>query len=416
MSNSKSSVWKSYRFPLILLAGIILGCIIGFNSPDFAKKLSPFGDIFINLMFTAVVPLVFLSVSSAVSNMADLKRLGKILSNLLLVFVVTGIIASVLIIIVVTLFPPAQGMDIVLEAGKLEQIDVGQAIVNTITVPDFVQILSREHMLPLILFSVFFAICVTLVDKEGVISGALEKLNEVFMKMVSIIMYYAPIGLGCYFANLTATYGEELLGTYARAMMVYYPLCIAYFFIAFYAYAWWAGGKLGVKVFFKNIFNPAITSLATCSSLATLPVNLTAAKKMGVEKDVREIVLPLGATMHMDGTCLSSILKIAVLFGVFGQEFTGIGTYLTAILISVLGGVVMSGVPGGGLIGEMLICNIYGFPPEAFPIVAAIGFLVDPPATMVNASGDAVAAMMVTRLTEGKDWLKKKVEEGKVII
>ncbi len=130
---------------------------------------------------------------------------------------------------------------------------------------------------------------------------------------------------------------------------------------------------------------------------------------MQVPKDIRDIVLPIGATMHMDGTALSSILKISFLFGIFGMEFSGMGTYITAVLISVLGGVVMSGVPGGGLIGEMLIVTIYGFPPEAFPIVATIGFLVDPPATMINASGDAVASMMVTRIVEGKDWLSKKM-------
>ncbi|MFY9612371.1 MAG: cation:dicarboxylase symporter family transporter, partial [Tissierellaceae bacterium] len=93
-----------------------------------------------------------------------------------------------------------------------------------------------------------------------------------------------------------------------------------------------------------------------------------------------------------------------------GKDFTGIGTFATAILISIMSGVVMSGVPGGGLIGEMLIVNLYGFPAEAFPIVATIGFLVDPPATLVNATGDTVAAMMVTRLVEGKDWLKKVMD------
>ncbi|MDD4377543.1 MAG: dicarboxylate/amino acid:cation symporter [Eubacteriales bacterium] len=416
MSNlNKSSIWKSYRFPFILLGAIILGCIIGWLSPNFALKLSPFGDIFINLMFTAVVPLVFLSVSSAVSNMVDLKRLGKILKNLLLTFVVTGAIASIIILIMVKLFPPAQGVTISLESGALEEISIGSAIVNAVTVSDFSEILTRSHMLPLILFSIFFAICVTLTDKSGKISRALDKLNQVFMKMVNLIMYYAPIGLGCYFASLVANYGPQLVGSYARAMAVYYPICIAYFFIAFFAYSYWAGnGMDGVRVFFKNIFNPAVTSLATCSSLATLPVNLASTEKMGVKKDIRDIVLPLGATMHMDGTCLSSILKISFLFGIFGQDFSGIGTYFTAVLISILGGVVMSGVPGGGLIGEMLICNIYGFPPEAFPIIAAIGFLVDPPATMVNASGDAVAAMMVERLTEGKDWLKKSLNESKL--
>ena len=416
MTNSeKNSVLSSYKLPLILLAGIAIGSMIGAFAPDFARKLAPFGDIFINLMFTAVVPLVFLSVSSAVSSMVDLKRLGKILSRLILVFVTTGVIASIIILFVVKIFPPAEGVNIVMEAGELEQISLGQAAVEAVTVPDFVQLLSRSHMLPLILFSIFFAICVTLTDKTGEISRMLDKLNQVFMKMVNLIMYYAPIGLGCYFANLVAEYGPQLLGTYARAMAIYYPVCILYFFIAFFIYSYWAGNGInGSKVFFKNIFPAAITSLATCSSIATLPVNLAGAERMGVDKDIREIVLPLGATMHMDGTCLSSILKISFLFGIFGQDFSGIGTYVGAVVISVLGGVVMSGIPGGGLIGEMLICNIYGFPPEAFPIIAAIGFLVDPPATMVNLTGDAVAGMMVARLIEGKDWLDKKIQTGEV--
>jgi len=237
-------------------------------------------------------------------------------------------------------------------------------------------------------------------------------LNKVMMKMIGIIMLYAPIGLGAYFAALIAEYGPQLLGAYLRSMAIYYPLCIAYFFIAFLAYSYWAGGKEGTRIFFKNILSPAVTSLATCSSIATLPVNLTATEKMNVPKDIREIVLPIGATMHMDGTALSSILKIAFLFGIFGQDFSGIGTYITAVLIAVLGGVVMSGVPGGGLIGEMLIVTIYGFPPEAFPIVATIGFLVDPPATMINASGDAVASMMVTRIVEGKNWLSERVSKA----
>ncbi len=416
MTNSeKNSVLSSYKLPLILLAGIAIGSMIGAFAPDFARKLAPFGDIFINLMFTAVVPLVFLSVSSAVSSMVDLKRLGKILSRLILVFVTTGVIASIIILFVVKIFPPAEGVKIVMEAGELEQISLGQAAVEAVTVPDFVQLLSRSHMLPLILFSIFFAICVTLTDKTGEISRMLDKLNQVFMKMVNLIMYYAPIGLGCYFANLVAEYGPQLLGTYARAMAIYYPVCILYFFIAFFIYSYWAGNGInGSKAFFKNIFPAAITSLATCSSIATLPVNLAGAERMGVDKDIREIVLPLGATMHMDGTCLSSILKISFLFGIFGQDFSGIGTYVGAVVISVLGGVVMSGIPGGGLIGEMLICNIYGFPPEAFPIIAAIGFLVDPPATMVNSTGDAVAGMMVARLIEGKDWLDKKIQTGEV--
>ncbi|MDY0236482.1 MAG: dicarboxylate/amino acid:cation symporter [Gudongella sp.] len=412
MSNSinRNSLWKNYRFPLLLLTGIIVGSIIGIVFGEKAKVLSPLGDLFINMMFTAVIPLVFLSISSAVGNMMNMKRLGKILGSMFSVFMVTGAIAAVIIIFVVKIFPPAEGVNIVMEAASLEKISVGDALVNAFTVSDFPLLLSRSHMLALIVFSILFGFCVSAVGGEdNKIAQALDMLNKVMMKMISIIMYYAPIGLGAYFAALVAEYGPQLLGAYLRSMAVYYPLCIAYFFVAFAAYSYWAGGIEGTKIFFKNIITPAVTSLATCSSIATLPVNFAATEKMNVPKDIREIVLPIGATMHMDGTALSSILKISFLFGIFGMEFAGLGTYVTAVLISVLGGVVMSGVPGGGLIGEMLIVTIYGFPPEAFPIVATIGFLVDPPATMINASGDAVAAMMVTRIVEGENWLTQKI-------
>ncbi len=410
----KNSLWKNYRFPIILLAGIIIGSIAGLIFGEKAKVVAPLGELFINLMFAAVTPLVFLSISSAVGNMLNMKRLGKILGSMFLIFFITGGIAAIVIIIAVKIFPPAQGINIVMEAGVLEEIDLGTAIVDAFTVDDFPKLLSKEHMLPLIIFSILFGLCVSLTsDKNNKIANALDSLNKVMMKMVSIIMLYAPIGLGAYFATLVAEYGPQLLGSYLRSMIVYYPLCIIYFFVAFSIYSYWAAGKEGTKTFFKYILSPAVTSLATGSSIASLPVNLEAARRTGVPKDIREIVLPIGATMHMDGTALSSILKIAFLFGVFGQEFSGIGTYVTAFFIAILGGVVMSGVPGGGLIGEMLIVTIYGFPPEAFPIVATIGFLVDPPATMVNATGDVVASMMVTRAIEGKDWFKKQTRKVK---
>ena len=408
---NKKNFWQYYRFPVILVSSIIIGCIIGLVLGEKAKVLKPLGDIFLNLMFTLVVPLVFVTISSAVSSMVDLKRLGKIIGYMLLIFVITGFIASVIMIVTVTVFPPAEGVNIAMEApGDVEALNTAEQIVKAITVTDFPELISRRNMLPLIIFSVFFGLCISLIgEKAKIVTDLLNVLSEVFSKMVSLVMYYAPIGLGAYFAALIGEYGPELLGSYARAMAVYYPICILYFFIAFYFYAYYSGGKEGVSLYFKNIFPAAITSLATQSSIATLPVNLQGAKRMGVPKDIREIVIPIGATTHMDGSCLSAILKISFLFGLFDVPFEGIGTYLTAIVVAVLSGVAMSGVPGGGLIGEMLIVNLYGFPAEAFPIVATIGYLVDPPATMLNATGDALASMMVTRIVEGKNWIAKKL-------
>ena len=410
---NKKSFWKNYSFPILLLTGIAIGSVIGIILGEKATVLKPFGDIFINLMFTAVVPLVFITISSAVGSMINMKRLGMILGYMLLTFVVTGAIASIIIIIAVKIFPPAAGVNISIPTPEaVKPVSLGEQFVKAVTVSDFPQLLSKSNMLPLIIFSVLFGTCVSLVDDEKKsIAAGLEKFSKVMMKLIELIMYYAPIGLGAYFAALIGEFGPQLLGSYAKAMIIYYPICIFYFFAAFSVYSFYAGGKNGVKVFFGNIFNPSITSLATQSSIATLPVNLEAAKNMGVPKDIREIILPIGATMHMDGTCLSSILKISFLFGIFGKDFSGIGTYLIAIVVSVLGGVVMSGVPGGGLIGEMLIINLFGFPMEAFPIIATIGFLVDPPATWLNSTGDAVASMVVTRMIEGKNWIfGKKID------
>lgn len=409
MVEKKISVWKNYRFPLILIGSIAIGSLIGLIFGEKATVLKPFGDLFLNLMFTVVTPLVFATIASAVGNMVNMKRLGKILGNMFMLFVGTGLIAAVLIIVVVKVLPPAQGANLALEAaGDLETVKLADQIVGALTVNDFSKLLSRSNMMPLIVFSIIFGFCVSSIGGEdNIIAKFLDSLSNVMMKFVGIIMLYAPIGLGAYFANLVGEFGPQLLGAYGRAMAIYYPVCILYFFIAFSGYSYFAGGKQGVKTFFKNIISPSITSIATQSSIATLPVNLNSTKNMGVPKDIREIVLPIGATMHMDGTVLSSILKISFLFGIFGQDFSGMGTYVTAILVSILGGVVMSGIPGGGLVGEMLIVSLFGFPPEAFPIIATIGFLVDPPATWINATGDSVVSMMVTRLVEGKNWMSK---------
>lgn len=401
-----------------MISSIIIGSIIGLIAGEKATVLKPFGDIFMNLMFTAIVPLVFTTIASAVGNMMNMKRLGKILGSMFGVFVLTGIIAGIVIITMVTIMPPAQGVEIAMEAAEeIETVNLADAIVNALTVSDFANILSRKNMLPLIVFSIMFGFCVSACGgEESYVGKLLNNLSDIMMKVIDIIMKYAPIGLGAYFANLVGEFGPQLLGAYARAMLVYYPTCIFYFIVFFTLYAYWSAGKNGVKIMYKNILPPTVTSIATQSSVANLPVNLEAASKIGVPKDIREIILPIGATMHMDGTVFATILKIAFLFGIFGKPFTGIETYVTAMVIAVMSGVVMSGVPGGGLIGEMIIVSLYGFPSEAFPIIATIGFLVDPIGTCINSVGDTIASMMVTKLVEGKDWLEKRLKAGEVTL
>lgn len=399
---------KNYRFPLTIIAAILVGSLIGVAFGAKATVLKPLGDIFLNLMFTAVVPLVFATIASAVGNMTNRTRLGKILGWMLAVFFATGLVAAVVIIIAVKLYPPAQGVNIPLRAGTGETVALADRLVKAVTVSDFSLLLSRSNMLPLIVFSVMFGYCAGTMGENNIMSRALTAFSNVMMKMVDLIMLYAPLGLCAYFASLVGEFGPQLIGAYSRAMILYYPLCIMYFLVAFAVYAFLAGGKNGVRKFFVNILSPAVTSLATQSSIATLPANLEAADKIGVPKDISGIVLPIGATMHMDGSVLAAILKISFLFGIFGMEFAGWSTYLVSIVIAILSGVVLSGVPGGGLVGEMLIVSLMGFPPEAFPLIATIGFLVDPPATCLNVCGDTVASMMVARIVDGKNWMMRK--------
>lgn len=401
---------KNYTFLLSLLSGITIGTFAGIVLKEKAVFLKPFGDIFLNLLFTCVVPLVFFSISSAVASMTNLKRLGKILFLMMFIFIVTGIISSMVMLVGVKLYPPAQGVSIPLEAHTfIENDKVGERIVKAFTVSDFGDLFSKKNMLALIIFSLLLGIATSLVgDKAKFFTQFLSSGNVVMGKVISLVMFYAPIGLGAYFAYLVGVLGPQLMGSYLRAMTLYYPVALLYFFISFSGYAYLAAQWQGVKKFWSNILPASLTALATGSSVATIPTNLESAKRIGVPEDIREVVIPIGATIHMEGSCLSAILKIAFLFGIFQMDFSGTGTFLMAIGIAILSGTVMSGIPGGGFLGEILIVTLYGFPPEALPLISMIGTLVDPPATMVNATGDSVASMLVARILGGKNWMKDK--------
>lgn len=394
-------VWKNYKFPIILLSSIIIGCIIGIILKEDALNLKPFGTIFVNLLYVVVVPLVFFTISSSISSIKSLKKLGKIFRVMFVVFIITSAIASIFMLIGVKIFNPVGNIVLTLTEGTKETIDIGSKIVDMLTVSDFYQLLSKSSMLPLIIFSIILGFAVGMTkDESHKISKALDSMSKVMMNVIKIIMYYAPIGLCAYFAALVGEYGKEIIGSYARSMIFYYIMAVIYYIVFYTIYVYIARGKKGVKDFFKHAFTPTVTSLGTCSSLASLPSNLECANNLNIDDDVARTTLPIGATMHMEGSAMASILKIAFLFGVFGKSFTGIDTYLVAILISVLSGVVMSGIPGGGLIGEMLIVSLYGFPLEAFPIIATIGWIVDPPATCLNVVGDVSSAMLIEKHVE----------------
>ena len=387
---NKKSVARNYAFLAVMLGAMVLGCIAGLLFPVTrdaegavvqagATVLKPLGTVFINLMFCIVVPMVFASISSAVANMRSRARAGKIMGITIGTFVVTGAIAAAIMYLLMRLFPPVLAPWTDIPAGEMgEYASLSQLLVNFFTAEDFVGLLSRRAMLPLIVFSILFGFGVNLNGgRETPVGRFLEDLSAVMLRVVKIVTYYAPIAFFGFFADLVATYGSQITVNYGRAMLVYYPLCAVYVFTAFPLFAWFGGGHRGPAVMFRHILKPAVVSLGTCSSVATIPTNMEEAADTGISKDVSDMVLPLGATMHMDGSCFSCVG--------------------------------MSGVPGGGYIGDYIICSIF-FPNQmelAFPILVTIGNLVDPPATMINSAGDYVVSFIVSRFVDGKDWLQK---------
>lgn len=412
---AKKSFFKNYGFIIFMLTGIVAGCLVGALKPSLGSKLAPLGTVFINLMFCVVVPMVFCSIASAISNMSSAKRAGKVMGITIATFLVTAAIAAVIMYVVVRFFPVVTGDYKATEGTVDSTLGVADMIINFFTKPDFVELLSRKAILPLIIAAVFFGFGVQMSGgKESMVAKLLDNLTACLMNVVKIITYYAPIGFFGFFASLVATYGPDLIGDYSRTLIVYYVLSFVYMFVFFPIYARFGGGKGAVKVMWKHLFRPAAVSFGTCSSVATIPTNMEVCEETGVSKEVSNIVVPIGATMHMDGSAMSAIIKVAFLFGVFGLDF-GTGEAILAIIVAVFSSVAMSGIPGGGGTGELVLCTLF-FPDQlaiAFPIALAIGNLVDPPATMVNSAGDYVATYIVSRFVEGKDWLQKKINGSK---
>ena len=417
----KRSFFKTYGFLLFMLLGIGLGCVLGAVFPTVrdengavlspgAAVLEPLGTVFINLMFCVVVPMVFCSIASAIASMPSARRAGKIMGVTLVTFLATAAVAAVLMYIAVRLVPLVRGQYTPTEGAVDAPLSLGEMVVNFFTKPDFYELLSRRAILPLIVFSILFGFSIQLSGgKEGLAARLLRDLSGCMMKMVELLTYYAPIGFLGFFSTLVAGYGPSLIADYGRALGLYYGMSFAYVLIFFPLYARFGGGKGAIKVMFSHLLRPAAVAFGTCSSVATIPTNMEQARRTGISPEVADIVLPLGASMHMDGSAMSAIVKVSFLFGIFGRDLSSWEAVL-AIVVAVLWSVAMSGIPGGGSTGELVLCTVF-FPDQlalAFPIAIALGNLVDPPATMVNAAGDYVACFIAERFVSGKAWLRSR--------
>lgn len=398
------AIIDSYSSIILLLVGILTGSMIGLFVPTAVPYIKPLGDIFLNLLFVAVIPLIFFSISSSIANIESNNKLGKILSYMSLTFIITLTIAAILTIIGLYLFPVTATVDpnAISEASANSE-SWGDRIVRFVSVGEFVNLLSRQNILAFVIFSFLIGIAIRKSgDKGQVFQNFINSGNEVMQNLLALIMKLGPIGLGAYFAYQVYDIGPQLFGFYAKPLAFYYVFGTLFFIIIFSLYAFIADGNKGVRRFWKANITPTFTALSTCSSLATLPANILAANKIGIPTQISSVVLPLGNTLYKNGSAISSILKIYVAFAILGWNFFEPHTLILAVGITLLVSIVAGGIPNGGFIGEMLMISVYNIPNEAVPAIMIIGALVDPLATVLNATGDNVAAMLVAKFTKSK--------------
>lgn len=404
---------KNYKSTLILLGSIIIGTIVGLVFKEKAKVLAPFGDLFLNLLLVIIVPLIFLTITTSIGKMKQPKRIGKILVTILLVFIFTSLVSVGVGIISTKAFKLVDVKDTetikeVLKDTEVtdEKVNFLERTVETISVNDFSKLLTRDNMIALIIFSILFGISINVSKGKGdKLLDVLESANEVVQSFIKIIMYYAPIGLGCYFASLVGTFGGEIASGFGKTFIIYTIVSVLYYFIMYSVYAFIAGGKKGFISYWKNILPVTLTSLATCSSAASIPVNTACAKNIGVPEDVADTTIPLGTSFHKDGSIIGSVFKIMFLVYLFNANVSTLKVLGVALVATLL----VTAVPiGGGTISEMLILTMLGFPVSALPILTIIATIIDPPATMLNVVGDTASSMMVARIIDGKKWMKEK--------
>lgn len=400
------TILKNYKSIILLLIGIIAGSTLGMFFPNVVPYIKPLGDIFLNLLFVAVIPLLFFAITCSIAQIENNNKLGKILAIMSLVFIITIAFAAILTIFGLWLYPVSASHDgsVLNETLNTNPSGTwGDKIVSLISVSEFSYLLSREHILAFVIFSFLVGIALR---RSGELAQPFLNFiiagNEVMKNLLLIIMNLGPIGLGAYFAYQVQSLGHQLFGFYAKPLAFYYIFGTIFFITIFSLYAFMTYGITGVKKYWRFNITPTLTSLSTCSSLATLPTNLLAARKMGIASHIANVVIPLGNTLYKNGSSISSILKIYVAFTILGWNFFEPITLISAVGITMLVSMVAGGIPNGGFIGEMLMISIYDIPSQAIPAVMIIGALVDPLATVLNATGDTIAAMLVNKFSGEK--------------
>ena len=378
----KSHFPGNYSTTLALLAGVCCGAAVGVLWPDAALFVKPAGDIFLNLLFALVAPMVFFSISLAFLRLKARGRVGAILLRTLLSLAVIWLVCCSLSYVCTVLVNPLG------DASAL-------AVPDAASTPDASSSVPKFHLLPLIVLSALTGLGTAAAGSRGkAFAEFLESADAVVMKTMDMLMKAAPVGLSCYFAPMVASVGGVLIGGYLRVLVMYCILAAVLLFLVIPLSILLLRGRSGLKSFLSGILPPSLAALSTASSSIAMPLNIDAARGMGIDADVAQSVVPLATNLLKAGSAALDVMKIVFLMTLCGMDVAGAGNAFLIIGLAVLSALVSGAVTNGGVTGELLICTMLGIDPAMAGMIMIIGTMADIPATLVNSQSTVVAAVL----------------------
>ena len=406
---------KSKKLPLAfwifvgLVVGIVVGLVLipveiaGMAGKDFALAyIKPWGDIFLNLLKFIVVPIVLFSIASGVISMQDISRVGSVGGKTVVYYMCTTAFAVILALILASV---AKNMGLFMEmntTGLEYTPPEGQSLMTVIVnifPSNAVQPLVSATMLQVIVISLFLGFGILLAGERGLVAAQIvDSFNEVSMKIMDLIIRLSPIGVACLICPVVAENGPQILQYMIAALVVAYVGYIAHALIV-YSTTVSVLGKLSPIAFFKGMAPAMMMAFSSASSVGTLPFNMECAERLGARREVSSFVLPLGATINMDGTAIYQGVCAVFIATAYGIDLN-FGQMLTIVLTATLASIGTAGVPGAGVVMLTLVLQSVGLPVEGMALVAGIDSILDMARTAVNIAGD-LACSAVVAATEG---------------
>ncbi|MCI7369565.1 MAG: dicarboxylate/amino acid:cation symporter [Firmicutes bacterium] len=397
---------RKLNLPAWIIIGMLAGILVGFiflkiGGTFTTDYLKPFGTIYINLLKFMVVPVVLFSIMSGVISLNDLKKVGSVGIKTFIYYICTTALAVVIGLVVVNCFKgffPVLDSSVTagLEYEAAEAPKIMDVIVNIF--PDnLLKPMVDTNMLPVIVIAIFFGAGVLAAGEKGkMIANLVESMDEVVMKVLMMIIKLTPIGVFCLMADVVAVNGAKVVGSLALVVGVAYIGYILHLVIVYSLGVKFLAGMSPIR-FFKGMAAAMLTAFTTTSSNATLPINIECCNDMGAEPEISSFVLPLGATINMDGTAIYQAVATVFIACCYGIDLT-IGQMAMVVVTATLASIGTAGVSGAGMIMLSMVLLQVGLPVEGIAIIAGVDKLFDMGRTTLNITGDATCAMWLSKV------------------